>query len=130
MSIFTEYTAGIDVLRFIMAGNRMFETGQDGVAAFDPVVHRKHHNKIVAADMADMTDFTRNMTSQDFGNRFYDIIAGIVAVNIVIRFEVVQVEIANAEGLFSARRRLIRSLVGTLPGNRVNGFACLALWIC
>jgi hypothetical protein len=38
VSIFTEYTAGLDVLRFIIAGNRMFETGQDGLAAIDPVV--------------------------------------------------------------------------------------------
>ena len=53
--------------------------------------------------MADQAALRRNVMSQRRGNGFDDVIARIVAVHIVKRFEVIKIEIAETKGYFVAQ---------------------------
>src|SRR5690554_3892991 len=62
-----------------------------------PVFTVKNHNKIIATDMAEKIDIMIDMLTQNssgFGN---NIVAFVITISVVIRFEIIQIEVTDGD---------------------------------
>jgi hypothetical protein len=91
--------------------------------ALVPVVALEQDQEVVATHVAEKVAGRVAHVGEHGGGEFQHFVALPVAVLIVERLEVVQIDVARVKPASLPSRRAMCELIGMLPGRKVSGFA-------